>query len=279
MLPVKHVALAHYGGVVVFGRVVVLDGVRLLGCRRLDLGVGVLLPLGLAHDLLLVLLHDLQERVAHASSLREVVLHRLPLHLELGAVLLQVGEDAAAQARLEEGVVALGVLKGLGVVLEEAGFVDFGVHLGVDWVRGDAVEVVVDDGLLLGGVLQVRVAVVFGLEAEHVVLGSGTGPVRRVGVEVLDLGHLRLLDHLVDGVRTQLLVRVQHLHVVVADGGLLLDDCSSAIARRGGLHHVVDESELVEPLLVELLEVGDDCLPLRFHVGADGLTLAIIRQI
>lgn len=31
--------------------------------------------------------------------------------------------------------------------------------------------------------------------------------------------------------------------------------------------------------MVELLEVGDDCLPLRLHVGADGLALAVVGQI
>lgn len=78
--------------------------------------------------------------------------------------------------------------------------------------------------------LQVRVAVVLGLKAEHAMLRFRTWPMGRVRVEVLDLGHLRLFDHLVDGVGTELLVGVEHLHVVVPNG-LLLDHRAMTVVR------------------------------------------------
>ena len=154
---------------VVFGRVGVLDGLRLFGRGRLDLRVGVLLPLGLAHDLLLVLLHDLQERIAHATSLRKVILHRLSLHLELSAVFLKICEDATAQTRLEQSIVTFGVFKSSGIIFEEACFIDFCIHLRVYWICGDAIEVVIVHRILIRILMQVGIAIIFGLKTEHLI--------------------------------------------------------------------------------------------------------------
>jgi hypothetical protein len=61
------------------------------------------------------------------------------------------------------------------------------------------------------------------------------------------------------------------------DGRVLNDDPVDGVAAQ--LFLGVDSSHFLEPLLVELLKVGDDSLPLSLHIRTDGLTFAIVGQV